>query len=174
MLGSKITPQLISQQDFDQFYHEAYPTTSPSPENVKRKLGEILTSKGVINQQELAWALNLQKRSGERLGQILISFGHVNRLVLSETIAEQVGLEHINLRKQSADPDVVKMLNADTCRTLGCIPVRIVQNTLDVVVVRSLEYFPNSPGGHTNSFGRDPISGDQRVRYRMDDTRDLS
>ncbi len=105
------------------------------PAPPKKRLGEILIASGLISREDLEEALAEQKRSGERLGQILVSEGYINRLVLSQAIAEQCGLPHIDLRKDQVDPKTAKRLDPETCRELGCIPVRQMKGSLEIAVV---------------------------------------
>jgi len=108
-------------------------TGFPAPP--KKRLGDILIANGLVSQEDLEKALAEQKRSAERLGQILVSEGTINRLALSQVIAEQCGLPHIDLRKDQVDPKTAKRLNPETCRELGCIPVRQMKGVLEIAVV---------------------------------------
>lgn len=105
------------------------------PPPPKKRLGEILIASGLISREDLEEALAEQKRSGERLGQILVSTGCVNRLALSQAIAQQCGLPHIDLRKNQVDPKAAKRLDPETCRKLGCIPVRQKKGSIEIAVV---------------------------------------
>jgi cellulose synthase/poly-beta-1,6-N-acetylglucosamine synthase-like glycosyltransferase len=134
-LKSEILIKKISAIDFKVLFNKIYnhppETDIISPRN---RLGDILIARGLISQEELERALKLQKTSSDRLGQILVSSGLINRLVLSEALADQFGLKHINLRLEQADPAVVKIMDADTCRKLGCLPVRRVGKILIVAI----------------------------------------
>jgi cellulose synthase/poly-beta-1,6-N-acetylglucosamine synthase-like glycosyltransferase len=100
-----------------------------------QRLGDILLSQGLITKDELQDALAAQKHTGGRIGQILVSRGSVNRLALSEALARQCGLPHIDLRKQQVDPNTARLVDPDSCRKLGCIPIRQTGSTLEVAIV---------------------------------------
>jgi len=54
-------------------------------------LGELLLQSGVITSDQLARALEMQKRSGKRLGEILEEEGLISRELLEAKIREQGG-----------------------------------------------------------------------------------
>jgi hypothetical protein len=55
-------------------------------------LGELLVERGLLSQRQLDLALQEQKRTGRRLGEVLVAFGFVSHEALSNTLLEQVGL----------------------------------------------------------------------------------
>ena len=56
-----------------------------------RPLGEILVSKGLVTEEQLTYALEIQLDSSDvvMLGEILISMGAVTRSQIEEALAEQ-------------------------------------------------------------------------------------
>lgn len=44
---------------------------------MRKRLGDILQERGLISQEELAAALEEQRRSGDRLGESLVKLGFV-------------------------------------------------------------------------------------------------
>ena len=70
--------------------------------NVRDKLGECLRETGVISDAELGKALAEQRRTGERLGVILVRLGLVTEAQLAETVAAQLGFPYVSLTE---DPD---------------------------------------------------------------------
>lgn len=58
-----------------------------------RLLGSLLVERGLLTTAQLELALGEQRRSGRRLGQILVLRGYVSALTLARTLAEQHGVE---------------------------------------------------------------------------------
>jgi hypothetical protein len=58
-----------------------------------RPIGQFLVERGFITEDELEQALEEQRTSGARLGEILISRGWVSGPDLAATVSEQLGLE---------------------------------------------------------------------------------
>ncbi|MEW6041309.1 MAG: hypothetical protein AB1633_07295, partial [Elusimicrobiota bacterium] len=62
-----------------------------------RKLGEMLVQVGMITQEQLSEALQIQKQSGGKLGNILINLGYVTEELLFAFLGKQAGLQFISL-----------------------------------------------------------------------------
>lgn len=60
-------------------------------------IGETLLAAGLIDRETLAWALDRQAETGERIGQILLAAGRVHRLDLQRALGEQWRLPFIDL-----------------------------------------------------------------------------
>jgi hypothetical protein len=58
-----------------------------------RPLGELLVTKGLVNQEELDRALKEQEETGRLLGTILVERGFVSGPALAVALAEQYGVE---------------------------------------------------------------------------------
>ncbi|MBI3362370.1 MAG: glycosyltransferase [Chloroflexi bacterium] len=98
-------------------------------------LGWMLLDRGNVTLEQLNEALEIQQRSGERLGKVLVTRGFVNRLTLSEVIADQFRLPHVNLREDTPPLDVVRLLDPAVARRLEAVPVRWLGPRLMVAVV---------------------------------------
>ena len=73
----------------------------------RKRLGEILIDKTLLLPEQLDIALERQKQSGRRLGQVLIDMGFVSHDDVMSAISEQTGIPHVHLRKGLVDPKVV-------------------------------------------------------------------
>lgn len=60
-------------------------------EKIPKKLGEILTEKGLVTEQQLLAALSIQKNSKKALGEILIEQSYILREKLEAALAKQYG-----------------------------------------------------------------------------------
>ena len=61
-------------------------------EQPRRLLGLLLIEMGVISEEQLEQALEVQEESGGRLGDILIARGYTSRLAIQDALAQQSGL----------------------------------------------------------------------------------
>ena len=57
------------------------------------RLGEILVSRGLVSEAQLADALAMQALSGGLLGQLLIRMGALSESDLNKLLSEQLGLK---------------------------------------------------------------------------------
>jgi hypothetical protein len=55
-------------------------------------LGELLVERGLLSSVQLELALGEQRRTGLRLGEVLVSMGYVSEAALARMLLEQVGL----------------------------------------------------------------------------------
>ncbi len=64
----------------------------------------------IISEQQLKESLAEQKKSGRKLGRVLIELGHLTEDRLLEFLAQQLGTQLIDLKHYQFRPDVVRML----------------------------------------------------------------
>jgi len=78
------------------------------PEKVR--IGNLLVQEKLISQEQLALALEQQKRSGRKLGRVLIENGFVTEEAISETLAKQLKIPYINLKHYNVNLSVARAL----------------------------------------------------------------
>ncbi len=86
------------------------------PGATQPRLGEILLCAGLINEDQLAEALERQRETGERLGRILVSLGYVSDDQVADALAGQLGLKRVRLGSQPIDTQAMGLLDADFSR----------------------------------------------------------
>jgi MSHA biogenesis protein MshE len=64
----------------------------------KIRLGDLLVQQKLISMDQLQFALEQQKRSGRKLGRVLVDNGFVSEDQISEAIAKQLSIPYINLK----------------------------------------------------------------------------
>ncbi|MBI4690974.1 MAG: type IV-A pilus assembly ATPase PilB [Nitrospirae bacterium] len=98
------------------------------------KLGQILITAGVITEDQLKEALNLQKKKGGRLGTNLVKLGHITEDKLATFLSKQYGMSAINLSDYKIDPSVSKLIPADMAKKYMIMPVARVGATLTIAM----------------------------------------
>ena len=84
-------------------------------------LGELLRKMGVISDDQLNEALQEQKKSGEKLGQILVNKGIVTSSALIDSVCIQLGITKIHPKKDMIDRDLLNTANESYFRKkTGC------------------------------------------------------
>ncbi len=111
-------------------------TSGPGSEALPRRdpLGQILLRNGLLTEDQLSDALELQQRSGDRLGRILVSLGYVNQLAVARALAEQFGLPFRDLLADPPPAQVVQLLDEDTARRYRAVPVALDGGVVEVAV----------------------------------------
>ena len=84
----------------------------------KLRLGELLVGQKLISQEQLGIVLDQQKRTGRKLGRLLIENGFVTEERLADALARQFGLSLINLKQFDVNPQVARRLPEAHARRL--------------------------------------------------------
>jgi type IV pilus assembly protein PilB len=105
-----------------------------APRHSGTPLGELLLGRGMLSEDQLKDALLQQTATGERLGSLLVQLGIVDEREMVRVLAEQLGMEVIDLRQADLDEEVVSLLPEETARRLCAIPVGRDGQRIDVAV----------------------------------------
>ncbi|HEV8564926.1 MAG TPA: EAL domain-containing protein [Actinomycetota bacterium] len=89
----------------------------------RRALGQILISNGFLSPAELDRALELHRRSGRSLGRELVAHGLIEEAELVRALAEQLGLEYVDLSEVRPDPTATAMLSRTLAERYRAIPI---------------------------------------------------
>jgi type IV pilus assembly protein PilB len=103
-----------------------------------RKTGEILTSLGIITQEQLQIALQEQTETGEKLGKVLVNKGMLTEQQLIETMDFIMGIPHVKLSKIKIDPEVVKLLSPQIIRLHKILPISLKKNAITLAMANPL------------------------------------
>ena len=93
---------------------------------VKRKskqLGQILIELDMITPDQLETALEEHRRTPKSLGRVLIDMGMIKEGDLVRALAEQVGLEFVDLSEHQIDPTATTLLPEALARRYRAIPI---------------------------------------------------
>jgi len=100
------------------------------PGERKLRLGNLLVERGLLTEERVTEAIELQHKTGRRLGRIVVDKGWVSEKALFGALGEQLGIPFIDLRPGLYDPDVVGMLDVDVARRLGMLPLFRIRGVL--------------------------------------------
>lgn len=88
----------------------------------RKKLGEILLERGIIDQDQLNSALAYQRQWGHRLGVALVAKGFITEGMLCKILGEVMSLPAVDLSKVDFDPDALRLVPFNTCENNDLIP----------------------------------------------------
>jgi len=89
----------------------------------RERLGELLIKSGLIDDEQLRVALDVQNHAGGKLGSILVEQLIMSEEQLAEVLAEQKGLEIVHLASYAFDRDAVALLPQRIARMRRIIPL---------------------------------------------------
>lgn len=97
----------------------------------KKKLGELLSEAGLIDENHLKAALSYQSEWGGRLGSILITKGFVAEEDMLAVLEKQLGMESISLDSlEKPSDDILKMVRVDIAKKFVIFPIRFEGKSL--------------------------------------------
>ena len=97
-------------------------------------MGDILLERGKLTREQLITALYEQKKSGNKLGEILIKHNIVSEEDIIDVIAMQTGREKIDLTVIDFDNRAIKMLSQNLCKKYEFIPFVFNENKIKVAL----------------------------------------
>jgi type IV pilus assembly protein PilB len=97
-------------------------------------IGECLRQAGIITEENLQAALVEHKRSGERLGAVLIRMNLASERQIAEALAYQLGFAYADLVVNPPDPGAVSLIPKDVALKRNCIAVAVEKNVLTVAM----------------------------------------
>ncbi len=98
------------------------------------RLGELLVRNKLIDEKQLAKALEEQKSTGGRLGASLVKLGYLKEEDLAAFLSRQYGVPSINLSEFEIDESVIKLIPAEVVQKYQLIPVNRAGSTLIVAM----------------------------------------
>ncbi len=108
---------------------------------VKRRLGDMLVESGKITPSELHNALGIQRKTGKKLGEVLIEQRLVTHEVIVEVLEEQTGIKKIDLSTVEVDKKVIKIIPENMCLKYILFPFAFHDNKISVAMWDPLNIF---------------------------------
>lgn len=109
------------------------------PRNHK-ELGELLIDLGYITRPQLLTALELQGKSGKRLGQILLDERIITPRQLSETLAHQYQIPFIDLSSITVNSELSNLFSPNIARKHNIVPIRVDEEHVYVAMADPLNF----------------------------------
>ena len=107
----------------------------------KPKLGELLLYAGKITESQLKSALNIQKQTGKKLGEVILSENFTTEQDIIEVLEFQLGIPHVDLDKYQINPTVATIIPENIVRRYELIAIDKRDNLLIVAMVDPLNIF---------------------------------
>lgn len=98
----------------------------------KIRIGDLLVEHKVISEQQLMAALGDQKKSGRKLGQVLIENGYIEENKFLDFLSRQLEIPHIDLKHFRFDKEAVQILPETLARRYRAL---ILDNKDDHILI---------------------------------------
>jgi type IV pilus assembly protein PilB len=104
----------------------------------RKLLGQILKEMRKIHEGHIQEALQIQRKQGGAIGEILVGLGAINRQDLAKALGLQAGMEVVDLDVLEPTKDALAKIDGTTATLLRVMPVRIEGKRLTVALADPL------------------------------------
>ncbi len=104
------------------------------------RLGEMLIARGLIGQEDLEKALEIQKERGEKIGKILVDLGFVAMRDVLAALSEQLGIPLVSIEGPPPVSPETEGLSVRFLRQCRFIPVALHDSTLTIAMADPLDF----------------------------------
>jgi len=101
---------------------------------LRKKIGECLIQAGLITEEDLQTALAEHKRTGDRVGVVLVRMNLATEKQIAKALAFQLGFPYVNLAENPPDPTAVVLIPKDVALKRACIALGLEKNLLTVAM----------------------------------------
>ncbi len=105
-----------------------------------KRLGDVLLAAGVITDEDLNKALELQKGSDKRLGNVLTDEGFITEKQLIEALEMQLGVEFIDLSKTIIPAELASVIPKNMAKKYNFVPVKQEKDELYIAMSDPLNF----------------------------------
>jgi len=105
---------------------------------VSTQIGELLKKEQKLTDAQLKNALEIQKKQGGLIGEILVSLGYAREEEVAHALTVQYGLQYYLLEDYEIDPEIIKIIPLHMAQKYKVIPLEKAEKILTVVMVNPL------------------------------------
>ena len=136
---------------------------------VSRRLGDLLVREGLIDNEQLARALQEQKGSNDKLGGILVKLNFVTEEKLIAFLSRQYGIQSITLSQLDVDPEVLKLVPEQIARKYEVLPIQRQGNQVTLAMADPTNVFALDDVGFMTNLQVIPVVASQAaIRAAID------
>ncbi len=104
----------------------------------KKQLGQLLIENGIITPEQLSEALEVQKKKGGLIGEVLVSLEYAKEEDIVQALTDQYGFPFLPLVCYEIDPKVISVIPENVCRQYCLIPVDKIGKSLTLAMSNPL------------------------------------
>ncbi|MBM9537966.1 type IV-A pilus assembly ATPase PilB [Desulfobulbus alkaliphilus] len=100
----------------------------------KLKIGELLSKAGYITATQFEEAKAVQKKTGERLGRILLESGAIERDTIANFLSRMHNYTMVSIEQEAPSRDALNLVPYETAKRFLAFPLRLAGNTLQITM----------------------------------------
>ena len=105
---------------------------------IEKLLGEILVERGVVSNEQLAKALEVQVKNGGLIGEIIVSLGFATEEEIAQCISFQYGVPFLPLENYEISEEAVKVVPQSVASHYCLVPIDKIGDTLTIAMANPL------------------------------------
>ena len=107
----------------------------------KIRIGDLLIEHRIISREQLDTALAEQKKSGRKLGRVLIENGYLTEDQLLDFLGRQLGIPYIDLMRYHLNPEIVRLIPETHARRFRALALEEGRESLLVGMAEPTDIF---------------------------------
>jgi len=100
----------------------------------KLKIGELLSKAGYITATQFEEAKVVQKKTGQRLGRILLESGAIERDTIANFLSRMHNYPLVVVEQEAPSRDALQLVPYETAKRFLAFPLRLAGNTLQITM----------------------------------------
>ncbi len=105
---------------------------------INKKLGELLVETGIITQEQLEHALELQQDKGGLIGEVLVQLKFTTEEDIAKMLTAQYGFAYLPLANYEIDHELIKLVPERVAKQYCLIPIDQIASTLTIAMSNPL------------------------------------
>lgn len=135
----------------------------------KTRLGDMLVTAGVLTEDQLDWALEQQRISYKRLGEVILESDIATEDDVTEARALQMDMPHVQLGLYPVATDAVKQVPEAIARTYNLVPVSISKDKIAIAMSNPMDVEAIDAVQRTSKRRVEPLlAGENRILAALD------
>lgn len=116
-----------------------------------QRVGDLLVEQGVISQKQREEALNIQKTSDRRIGEIIVSMGFAEEETVAKCLASQYDLKYQSTNSVEPEPEALRLVSPTFALSRLILPYKVTKSELycliaDPLDIQATDYVANAVG----------------------------
>jgi len=99
-----------------------------------KSIGEMFLSSGLINESQLNRAIEVQRKNGKKLGEVLSDLGYVSPRAVYDMLARQFGVSFIDLTNLTIPKDLGHVLPRSIAKKYTLVPVSADKDAIHIAM----------------------------------------
>src|SRR5579862_646077 len=99
-----------------------------------KPLGQVLKEMELVSEGQIQESLQIQRKQGGVIGEILVNLGYVAREEILLALAAQMGMEVVDLDEIEIDPVIINKVPTNLAKSYNVCPIKFENGILTVAM----------------------------------------